>query len=60
MEVLVDRRAPGVVAKAYGVRPASIGLWKRTLMERGHEVFESRGRRGPERWILDFERLLRS
>ncbi len=39
LEVLEGDKTPGQVAKAYGVHPNSVGLWKRRFIERAPEVF---------------------
>ena len=38
LEVLTGEKAPGQVAKAYGVHPNSVGLWKRRFLERAPEI----------------------
>ena len=37
--VLEGDKTPGRVAKAYGVHPNSVGLWKRRFIERAPEIF---------------------
>ena len=39
LEVLAGDKTPGQVAKAYGVHPNSVGLWKRRFIERAPEIF---------------------
>ena len=39
LEVLEGDKTPGQVAKAYGVHPNSVGLWKRRFIERAPEIF---------------------
>ena len=39
LEVLGGEKTPGQVAKAYGVHPNSVGLWKRHFVERAPEIF---------------------
>jgi len=59
LEALTGEKTPGQIAKAYGVHPNSISLWKRTLLERGPEVFARDGAvREYERSIARLERLL--
>lgn len=59
MESLRGEKTPGQIGKAYGVHPNSIGLWRKILMERGAEVFESRGRgEGNDRRVAELEQLL--
>jgi transposase-like protein len=46
LEVLGGEKTPGQIARAYGVHPNSVVLWKRAFLERGAEVFETGARRG--------------
>jgi len=59
LEALTGERTPGQIAKAYGVHPNSVGLWKKAFLERGPEIF---GREATvqeyERRIAELERLL--
>ncbi len=59
MEVLRGQRQMGQIARAYGVHPITLGLWKKEFIEHGAEVF-GRGEsvRGYEQRIRDLERLL--
>ena len=58
-EVLRGRKEIGQIARAYGVHPVSLGLWKKEFMEHGPEVFGgSETVRGYEKKIRDLERLL--
>lgn len=59
LEALRGELTPGQIAKQYGVHSNSIGLWKKTFLERGPEVFSKSGR-GVEsdQRIADLERLL--
>ncbi len=59
LEALTGEKTPGQIAKAYGVHPNSVGLWKKLLLERGPQLFE----RDPatpeaERRLADLEQLL--
>ena len=59
LEALRGEQTPGQLAKHYGVHPNSIGLWKKTFLERGPEVFAREGLVAEyERRIADLERLL--
>lgn len=59
METLTGSKTPGQIGKAYGVHPNSIGLWRKTLMERGAEVFESRQRgEDSDRRVAELEQLV--
>jgi len=59
LEVLSGERTPAQVAKAYGVHPNSVGLWKRQFLERAPEIFSRDTTvREYERRIADLEQLL--
>jgi transposase-like protein len=58
LEVLSGEKTPAQVARAYGVHPNSVVLWKKTLLERGPEVFELGERRSDDRRIAELEQLL--
>ena len=59
LEVLAGDRTPGQIAKAYGVHPNSVGLWKRRFIERAPEIFaEETTVNEYERRIRDLELLL--
>ena len=59
LEALTGEKTPGQIAKAYGVHPNSVGLWKKQFLERGPEVFEQAGKlQESECQIADLERLL--
>ena len=59
LEVLGGEKTPGQVAKAYGVHPNSVQLWKRRFVERAPEVFaEETTVNEYERRIRDLEQLL--
>ena len=59
LEVLTGGKTPGQVAKAYGVRPNSVQLWKRRFVERAPEVFAGDTAVNEyERRIRDLEQLL--
>lgn len=38
LEVFAGERTPGQIAKAYGVHPNSIGLWRRRFIERVPDI----------------------
>lgn len=59
MEVLRGQKEIGQVARAYGVHPITLGLWKKEFMEHGPEVFGgSETVRNYDKKIRDLERLL--
>ena len=59
LEVLAGDKTPGQIAKAYGVHPNSVGLWKRRFIERAPEIFaEETTINEYERRIRDLEQLL--
>ena len=59
LEALRNEKSLGQIAKAYGVHPNTIGIWKQMLLERGPEIFE-RGADGHDyaRRIAELEQLL--
>jgi len=59
MEVLQGQKELGQVARAYGVHPITLGLWKKEFLAHGCEVFGgSESVRDYEKKIRDLERLL--
>jgi transposase len=59
LELLKGDKTPNQVARAYGVHPNSAGLWKRTFLEKGPEVFAKDGVVADyERQIAELEQLL--
>ena len=59
LEVLTGDKTVGQVAKAYGLHPNSVSLWKRTFLEKGPEVFARDGTVAQyERRLAELERLL--
>jgi transposase len=59
LEALTEDKTLGQIAKAYGVHPISVGLWKKTFLERGAEVFAGdRAKEDYERRIAELEQLL--
>ena len=59
MEVRRGQKEAGQAARAYGVHPITLGLWKKEFMEHGPEVFGgSETVRGYDQKIRDLERLL--
>ena len=43
LELLKGNKTPSQVARAYNVHPNSAGLWKRTFLEKGPEIFSRDG-----------------
>ncbi len=39
LEMLTGERTPAQIARAYGLHPNSLGLWKKAFLERGPELF---------------------
>jgi transposase-like protein len=59
MEVLMGSKTAGQVARAYGVHPNSVNLWRRTVLERGPELFaQDTAVAEYERRIGELERLV--
>jgi len=59
MELLRRQKEIGQVARAYGVHPITLGLWKKEFMEHGPEVFGGSDTvRGYEQKLRELERLL--
>jgi transposase len=59
LEVLRGQKQIGQIARAYGVHPITLGLWKKEFLEHGAEVFAgSETVRKYEQRIRDLERLL--
>ncbi len=59
VEALSGTKTPAQIAKAYGVHPNSVGLWKKILLERGPDIFARDSPRGEsERRIGELEQLL--
>ncbi len=59
MEVLRGHKEIGQIARAYGVHPITLGLWKRQFLEHGAEVFGGGDTvRQYEQRIRELERLL--
>lgn len=58
LEVLSGEKTPAQVARAYGVHPNSVALWKKTLLERGPEVFGSKKSSDGERQVAELEQLI--
>ena len=59
MEVLTGSRTVGQVARAYGLHANSVGLWRKTVLERGPELFAQDATVAEyERRISELERLL--
>jgi transposase len=59
MEVVRGQKEIGQVARAYGVHPITLGIWKKEFLEHGPEVFGGSDTvRGYDQKIRDLERLL--
>ena len=59
LELLKEDKTPNQVARAFGVHPNSAGLWKRTLLEKGPEIFAKDGVVADyEKRIAELEQLL--
>lgn len=59
LELLKGDKTPSQVARAYNVHPNSAGLWKRTFIEKGPEIFSRDGDIAEyERRISELEHLL--
>ena len=59
LELLRGNKTPSQVARAYNVHPNSAGLWKRTFLKKGSEIFAKDGVVADyERRIADLEQLL--
>jgi transposase len=59
LEVLTGSKSVAQVARAYGVHANSVGLWRKTVVERGPELFsQDTAVADYERRIGDLERLL--
>ena len=59
LELLSGERTPAQIAKAYGVHPNSVGLWKKRFLEQGPQVFENESSSSEaERKLAEMERLL--
>ncbi len=59
LEALTGEKTPGQIAKAYGIHPNTVGLWKKTFLERGAELFAQESTvKEYERRIAELEQLL--
>lgn len=58
VEALSGTKTPAQIAKAYGVHPNSVGLWKKIFLERGPDVFTRDSGSESERRIAELEQLL--
>lgn len=59
LEALTGEKSPGQIAKAYGVHPNTVGLWKKAFLERGPELFaEDTAVKEYERRIAELEQLV--
>lgn len=55
---LKEQQTVSELAKRFSVHPTQIHQWKRTLVDRGHELFEGPGTRGNPRQEEKMEREL--
>lgn len=59
LEALTGDKTPGQIAKAYGVHPNVVGLWKKLVLERGPQLFErDAASTTMERQLAELEQLL--
>ncbi|MGH8568544.1 MAG: transposase [Gammaproteobacteria bacterium] len=59
VEALRGEKSAGQIARAYGVHPISVGVWKKAFLERGPELFEQATvERDWERRLAQLEQLL--
>lgn len=59
LEALTGEKTSGQIAKAYGVPPTAIGLWKKQFLEHGPEVFEQEAQAGEAaKRIAELEQLV--
>ena len=59
LELLEGEKSTAQVARAYGIHPNTCSAWRRTLLEKGPEVFAKDGTVAEyERRIAELERLL--
>lgn len=59
LEVLRGQKEIGQIARAYGVHPITLGLWKKDFLDHGPEVFGGSDTvRGYDERIRDLERLV--
>lgn len=59
LELLSGEKTPAQIAKAYGVHPNSVGLWRKRFLEQGPAIFENESSHTEaERKLADMERLL--
>ena len=57
LEALKGGKAPGQIARAYGIHPNAVGLWNHMLLERGPELFDgASGSRDSGRRLAELER----
>lgn len=59
LEVLEGRKSSAQIAKAYGIHPNTLANWKRTVLDKGAELFAQDGTVAEyERRLADLEQLL--
>lgn len=52
LEALTGEKTPAQIAKAYGIHPNTVGLWKKKFLERGPELFAR------EETVQEYERRI--
>ena len=52
LEALSREKTPGQIARAYGVPPNSVGMWREIFLERGPEIFAR------DTTVVEYERRL--
>ena len=58
-ELLSGDKTPGQIAKAYGVHPNTVNVWKKAFLEKGPEIFSQDSIVAEyERRIAELERLV--
>jgi transposase-like protein len=59
LELLKGEKTAGQIAKAYRIHANSLSQWKQTFLDRGSEIFETRGSGSDyDKQISDLEKLL--
>jgi hypothetical protein len=59
LDTPTEDKTLGQIARAYGVYPISVGLWKKTSLERGAEIFAGdSAKEDYKRRIAELEQLL--
>lgn len=59
LDALTCAKTPAQIAKAYGVHPNSVALWKKTFLDRGPQIFQGPGSGNEtEHRMAELEQLL--